>query len=163
MANIIDVAVADDRWEDELVDASHGCRRAAEATLTAIGMERAGGFEVSIVLSDDRMVQGLNRKFRGIDKTTNVLSFPAEAKGTPRSRQQPLGDVVLAFQTVLAEAKAQGKSFSDHATHLVVHGVLHLLGRDHQMDGDAEAMEALEVQILRRLDVANPYRVSDPA
>ena len=163
MANVIDVAVVDDRWNDQLEDAGIHSRRAATAALKGAGLERPGGFEVSIVLADDRMVRGLNRKFRGIDKSTNVLAFPAEAKGTPDLRPRPMGDVVLAFQTVQAEAKAQSKTLAAHLTHLVVHGVLHLIGHDHENGAEADAMEALEAAILKRLGIADPYLVSDPA
>lgn len=163
MANVIDVAVVDDRWNDHLEDASGQCRRAALATLAGAGLERTGGFEISIVLADDRMVQGLNRKFRGVDKPTNVLAFPAEAKGTPEVRPQPMGDVVVAFQTVQAESRSQAKTLAAHLTHLVVHGVLHLAGHDHEDGAEADAMEALEATILKRLGIADPYLVGDPA
>lgn len=123
--------------------------RAAELARTEAGLERTG--ELSIALSDDNQVQALNRDFRGKDKPTNVLSFPMpEETGL-------LGDVVLARQTLEREAAEQSKDFEDHLAHLVVHGVLHLYGFDHQNDADAADMEAREVRALAQLGIDNPY------
>lgn len=105
--------------------------------------------ELSVVLADDGFVQNLNRDYRDKDKPTNVLSFPQDSP--------MLGDVVLAYETVKREAEEQDKAFEDHVAHLLVHGVLHLLGYDHENDEDAEEMEALEVEILNGLVIANPY------
>ena len=96
---------------------------------------------VTILLSDDEWVRALNRQFRGADKPTNVLSFPAEGAATEPGAPPYLGDVILALETVAREAGAQGKSFLDHATHLAVHGVLHLLGHTHDADEDAARMD----------------------
>lgn len=113
------------------------------------GSDRSG--ELSIALSDDAQVRALNRDYRGKDKPTNVLSFPMpEDSGL-------LGDVVLARETLEREAAEQGKTFADHLTHLVVHGVLHLYGFDHQNDTDAADMEAREVRALAQLGIDNPY------
>jgi probable rRNA maturation factor len=110
--------------------------------------------ELAIVLTDDSAIRVLNRKWRGIDAPTNVLSFPAELPdGTP----QLLGDIVLAYQTVAREARRDGKPFAHHVAHLAVHGFLHLCGYDHERDSDAETMEEMERTILRRLDVPDPY------
>jgi probable rRNA maturation factor len=115
--------------------------------------------ELSVVLADDGFVQGLNRQFRNQDKPTNVLSFPAasfeagEAEGEP----MPLGDVIIAYETLLREAEAEGKAPLDHLRHLVVHGTLHLLGFDHDDDDEAECMEAVERLALASLGVADPY------
>ena len=107
--------------------------------------------ELSVVLSGDAHVRALNRDYRGKDSPTNVLSFPMpEGSGL-------LGDVVLARETLEREAAGQGKTFADHFAHLLVHGVLHLLGFDHQTDTDAEAMERLEVAVLGSLGIDNPY------
>ena len=112
---------------------------------------------VTLLLTDDDTVRDLNARFRGKDHATNVLSFPAAPQpGLPGP--QPLGDLALAFGVCAAEAAAQGKTLADHLRHLVVHGVLHLLGHDHEDDAEAEAMEALEREILAGLGVADPYR-----
>ncbi|MFP4002162.1 MAG: rRNA maturation RNase YbeY [Alphaproteobacteria bacterium] len=116
--------------------------------------------EVSVVLSDDARVRGLNRRYRGQDKPTNVLAFPppiAMAIGKPPEPGHCLGDVVLAFETVKREAEAQKKPFANHMTHLIVHGALHLLGYDHEEERDAARMEAEETAILRRLGIPDPY------
>jgi rRNA maturation RNase YbeY len=116
-----------------------------------------------VVLGDDALLRRLNRQWRGQDKPTNVLAFPT-ADGAPAPvDSQPgapllLGDVILAFGTVADEAVAQGKALADHFTHLVVHGVLHLLGFDHEEAAAAMRMEALETAVLARLGIADPYR-----
>ncbi|HEX8374556.1 MAG TPA: rRNA maturation RNase YbeY, partial [Geminicoccaceae bacterium] len=116
--------------------------------------------EVSVLLADDAHVRELNRVWRGVDKPTNVPSFPAREPGEPWPAEGPahLGDVAVALETVLREAAAEGKAPGDHLAHLVVHGTLHLLGHDHDADAEADAMEALEVRVLAGLGVADPYR-----
>jgi probable rRNA maturation factor len=123
--------------------------------------------ELCVVLADDAFVQKLNKTYRGKDKPTNVLSFPTGAMpvaigpepmwGGDTGRARPLGDIVLAEETLKREAEEQGKSFADHLAHLVVHGVLHLLGEDHEEDDAAEMMEALEREILASIGIADPY------
>ncbi len=113
---------------------------------------------VSIVLGDDLEIQGLNKQFRGFDKPTNVLSFPADEDDfVPEGELQPLGDIILAYETIQREALEQDKLFDHHLTHLIVHGFLHLLGYDHEEDVEAEEMEALEIQILASLGIKDPY------
>ncbi|MGB1547075.1 MAG: rRNA maturation RNase YbeY, partial [Alphaproteobacteria bacterium] len=117
-----------------------------------------GPAELSLALVDDACIRGLNRDYRGRDMATNVLAFAEEAVpdggiGLPRF----LGDVAVAFETTAGEAKAQAKTLSDHLSHLVVHGVLHLLGYDHGAAKPAEEMEGLEREILARLGIADPY------
>jgi probable rRNA maturation factor len=107
--------------------------------------------EVSVVLTDDASIRRLNREFRGIDKPTNVLSFP-QAPGPL------LGDIVLAAETVAREAALAKKPLEAHITHLVMHGFFHLLGLDHDTEAEAEAMEALERAALQRMGIADPYR-----
>jgi len=119
------------------------------------------GAEVSIVLADDALLHELNAKWRGIDKPTNVLAFPAEGGETPPGAPRLLGDVVIAFETVAREAEAQGKLLAHHLRHLIVHGLLHLLGWDHEDPAEAERMEAFEVAILQHFDVPDPYRMSE--
>ena len=112
--------------------------------------------EMSVLLADDAAVKALNRDWRGIDEPTNVLSFPAAA---PKAAGLPalLGDIAIAFETVAREAKAEKKPFLHHLAHLAGHGYLHLLGYDHQTDSDAEAMEAIERDILAAMRIPDPY------
>lgn len=111
---------------------------------------------IAFVFSDNEMVHVLNREWRGMDKPTNVLSFPdgdADEKGIIQ-----LGDVILAFETVTQEAKDQDIPFDDHLTHLLLHGSLHLMGHDHETEAEAEAMESLEISLLAQLNIKNPYQ-----
>lgn len=137
-------------------------RRAAEHAYVVAGPSQDA--ELCIVFADDAFVRALNKTYRGKDKPTNVLSFPTGdipvavgAEIFADMGPRLLGDVVLAQETIEREAAEQSKSFSDHLTHLVVHGVLHLLGQDHEEDLAAEEMEAMERDILEDLNVADPY------
>jgi probable rRNA maturation factor len=114
--------------------------------------------EIGIRFADDRLVQELNRAYRGKDKPTNILSFPIE--DTPAAQEAPLllGDLALAFETTAGEAAEKQVTLAQHATHLLVHGTLHLLGHDHQEEADADRMERLEVEILDGLGVPDPYQ-----
>ena len=114
---------------------------------------RGKAVDLTILLTDDIAVQDLNARFRGKDAATNVLSFPALPTAAPH-----LGDIALAHGVCAAEAVAQGKPLADHLSHLVVHGVLHLLGYDHQAEASAETMEAMERDILSTLGIPDPYR-----
>ncbi|MCW5732397.1 MAG: rRNA maturation RNase YbeY [Alphaproteobacteria bacterium] len=143
-------------WADFLPQAARLARRAGRAALAASGLRTAKRIEVSLLLSDDRRVRALNRRWRTKDRPTNVLAFPAGGP-VPRGAPLVLGDVVLALETVRREARAQGKKAADHFQHLVVHGVLHLVGHDHETEAEAGVMESLETRILRRLGVADPY------
>jgi probable rRNA maturation factor len=120
-------------------------KQAAEVAARAVKLKG----EVTILLADDKRLAVLNRDFRGKDKPTNVLSFPGHGGMG--------GDIAIAYGVTHAEAKAATKTFADHATHLAVHGVLHLAGYDHERPRDAKLMEPLEVKILRRLGIADPY------
>jgi probable rRNA maturation factor len=117
------------------------------------GLPRIQGVAV-LVLADDATVRDLNRRFRGKDKPTNVLSFPSGAAAAPGAY---LGDIVLAIETLAREADEQGTRRSHHFAHLAVHGLLHLLGYDHDSDADAERMEREEARILAGLGIADPY------
>ena len=151
----VEIVVASDLWA-RLGDVEALARRAVGAGLAA-ARARSEANEISLLFADDAAVRELNRTWRGKDAATNVLSFPAGPQPAgPGPR--PLGDVALAFETLEREADAEGKSLADHASHLIVHGLLHLLGYDHDRDAEAQEMETLEIEALRRLGVANPYR-----
>jgi probable rRNA maturation factor len=167
----IAVAVPCRAWRKALPDVEHVATRAAETALRgALGSRRAGrgaslrgqGAELSLVLGGDPLVRSLNRHWRGRDQATNVLSFPA-GDGASGAGPFLLGDVILAYETVAREAASQGKSLAAHLSHLVAHGVLHLLGFDHESDEEAQRMEGLEKRILARLGMADPYRVRETA
>ncbi|MBI4185179.1 MAG: rRNA maturation RNase YbeY [Proteobacteria bacterium] len=145
------VVIDDPRWRKALRRAGPIARRAAGAALRAERGRGAGG-EVSVVLAGDALVRRLNRDYRRRDAATNVLSFPA---GDPSGTL--LGDVVVALDTAAREAEEEGKTLSAHLSHLVVHGVLHLLGYDHDAEARAEEMEARERAVLAGLGVADPY------
>ena len=135
-------------------------RRAISAAAAPMQLEES---ELAIVLTDDAAVHKLNRRWRGSDKATNVLSFPAHGLVPPGSGPRPLGDVVIAYETMAREAQEQGLPLTHHLTHLAVHGFLHLLGYDHESDTEAETMEQLERDILARLDVPDPYATREEA
>jgi probable rRNA maturation factor len=154
-------AVEDEAWAEALPDAEEVCRRAALAALGAVETDDLGEWlELSVVLADDETVRRLNRDWRGKDSATNVLSFPGlddEFEPAPEGAPLLLGDVILAYGTCAAESQRDEVPFAHHLSHLVVHGVLHLLGFDHETPEDAEEMEALEVEILAGLGIDNPY------
>jgi len=160
-------------WEARLPDPYglvEGAARAAFAAAEPPGVLGEGAAEMSLVLADDALVRTLNRDYRDKDRPTNVLSFALlddldtlegqdddDVLATDAGMPILIGDVILAYETVLREAGEQGKSFENHLTHLVIHGVLHLLGYDHETDPDADRMERLETSILARLGIADPY------
>ncbi|WOB79196.1 rRNA maturation RNase YbeY [Brevundimonas nasdae] len=142
----IEIEIEADAWTGAVPGAEAVVDRAAKAALGSVEGD------VVVLLTDDESVRELNARFRDKDMPTNVLSFPAPENAAPH-----LGDIVLAYGVCVNEAEAQGKTLADHLSHLVVHGVLHLLGRDHEDDGEAEAMEAEEREILAQIGVADPY------
>lgn len=152
-----------DRW----FEAAERAVRAAVAGAGHAGALAAGGLslEVAVRLTDDAEVRQLNRDYRDKDRPTNILSFPMLAPADvaallgSRNADALLGDLVVAEGTLLAEAAAQGIDPLDHFTHLVVHGTLHLLGYDHQLEDEADAMEGLETRILQGMGIADPYDV----
>jgi probable rRNA maturation factor len=158
----IDIAVEDERWAGAAPDLERFVVRAVEAALAVAPEVPAHPVEVSILLTDDATVQDLNRTWRGKDKPTNVLSFPAPLQPLHAGAAQPLGDVVLAYDTMLRESEEQSKPLHHHLAHLLVHGILHLLGQDHETgESEAEAMEALETAALRSLGIPDPYCDAD--
>jgi probable rRNA maturation factor len=144
----IDLRVAAPAWEESIPGVAAFVRR----TLAAAVSEERAEPALAVLLTDDAEMRALNAQWRGQDKPTNVLSFPApDGFG--------LGDIALGHETVAREAAAQGKSLAAHTAHLLVHGFLHLLGYDHEGDGDAAEMEARERAILSVLGIADPYVV----
>ena len=150
---MIEVEIEDDAWTSSPPGAAAIAERAGQAVLDELEPtddgEESGGV---VLLTSDEAVAELNQRFRGKAGPTNVLSFPA-----PPNPENHLGDVALAYGVCTREAAEQGKTLGQHLAHLVVHGVLHLLGYDHETDGEAEAMEALERSILESLGVPDPY------
>ncbi len=140
----IDIEIEDETWSAALPNAEALALEAAEAATAEGGL--------AILLTDDDTVADLNLRFRGKSGPTNVLSFPA-----PENREGHLGDIALAYGVCAREAAEQGKSLAHHLQHLVAHGVLHLVGYDHQTETEAAEMEALERRILAGLDVPDPY------
>jgi probable rRNA maturation factor len=154
----VSVIVEHDAWRELIADPVPLLRRAAGAALAQVRRSRGAAVPaVAVALIDDRAMRKLNRTYRGKDKPTNVLSFPAGEAAEEKGKARPLGDVAIALGTVKREAKAQGKTVHDHVAHLMVHAVLHLLGYDHESDPDAEEMEALERNALAALGIADPY------
>ncbi|MBI0163577.1 rRNA maturation RNase YbeY [Bartonella sp. M0283] len=150
-----DMAINADGWQNEetlrqLVDG------VLQATLLELGFDNIDS-ELSLVFTNDADIREINAKWRHIDKPTNVLSFPAFALQPGQEPGEILGDIVIARETVEREAAEEDKSFDDHLSHLVVHGLLHLMGYDHQNDDEAEQMEALERKILASLGISDPY------
>ncbi len=151
----LDIMIEAGDW-DSLEDAEALAQKAAEAALS-VTYEADGAFEASVMLTDDAQIRELNRTWRGKDKPTNVLSFPApEQPGANGPRH--LGDIALAYETLVRESEEESKELSHHFAHLIVHGVLHLLGYDHEVESEAEIMEGLEVKALATLGIADPYR-----
>lgn len=159
-------------WAARIPDAEAICRRAARTALEGAdahaakprALPRSRSLEIAIVLADDPFIQELNRDYRGKDRPTNVLSFPSGfldgGEGDPGEGPLALGDVVVSLSTLAREAaeKPSGaQALTDHLAHLVMHGVLHLLGYDHETEADAAVMEELEIALLADLGIANPY------
>lgn len=151
----IDLFVEAGAWagEDALAALAE---RAVSASFTEARLIAVAGSELSLVFTDDAHIRALNDTWRSKNKATNVLSFPGSPPGAGRFGPL-LGDIVIAEETVRAEAAAEGIAFEDHLMHLMVHGLLHLFGHDHMQDDEAERMEALETAILGRLGIADPY------
>jgi len=163
----LDISVASRLWRD-LPRARAIAGETIAAAVEESGAAFGEGAEASLCLADDAALQALNARWRGIDKPTNVLSFPAAVDavadrvpsappGRPQQARRHLGDIALAYETLAREAADLGVPLADHYRHLVAHGFLHLIGYDHETDAEAERMEALETRILKRLGAADPY------
>lgn len=158
-----EVLVVADCWQAE-PDAEAVVHRAIAAAAETVDAD-TGDAELAVMLTDDAGIRTLNSNWRGIDKPTNVLSFPAlqpTGAGGPDDAPRMLGDIAIAYETTRKEADDEQKPFDHHLSHLAVHGFLHLIGYDHEKDDDAEAMETLEQRILAQLGIPNPYADRDP-
>src|SRR5262249_38887778 len=144
------------RWRQ--VPAARKTVRRAIAAATPKAKARS---ELSVVLTDDAAVKALNRRWRGLDRPTNVLSFPAGTAKPERGKPRHIGDIVIAYEPTAREAIGESKPFAHHLAHLTVHGFLHLLGYDHDKNDEAERMERLERRILARIGIPDPYMMRD--
>lgn len=154
----IDVHISDPLWAEVTSDPDGFCGPIIKTALAQLDAPRLG--EVSIALLNDADIQILNREYRGKDTPTNVLSFPMTSPVTLRSMNEPipiLGDIIIARETVIREAGEKNIPVQNHLTHLLVHGVLHLQGYDHETDDEALIMEGLEIKTLKALGIDNPY------
>jgi probable rRNA maturation factor len=159
---ITEVLVVADGWQSE-PDAETVIQRAIAAAAEFAEAD-VGEAELAVMLTDDEGIRTLNNNWRGIDKPTNVLSFPALPPTGPSGPDDPprmLGDIAIAYQTTRKEADDEQKPFDHHLSHLAVHGFLHLIGYDHENDDEAETMEALEQTILAQLGIPDPYADRD--
>nr|WP_321507758.1 rRNA maturation RNase YbeY [uncultured Celeribacter sp.] len=161
----VDVICEDTRWETAGLE---GLAETAETAVLRYFGADPEAFETAVLACDDTRIAILNSDFRDKPTATNVLSWPSQERATPGDRpplpeaelpgmEIELGDIAIAYDTCAREAREQDKSFADHVTHLLIHGVLHLLGYDHISDADAEIMEAIETEILATLGIKDPY------
>ena len=160
MSPTVEIVAESQLWDAE-PGADEVARRAIAAALAEARRPYMDEAELSVILADDTRVKELNRDWRGKDKPTNVLTFPA-AEGDAIASSPMLGDVIIAYETVAEEARESGKTFGDHFAHLVVHGTLHLFGFDHISDDEAELMENTERAALARLGISDPYLEAEP-
>lgn len=158
---LVDLLIEDDRWNG--VDLQACADRALASVVGGLGLSD-GAYEVSCLACDDARIATLNADFRDKPTPTNVLSWPSVERRPDVAGARPvpaepgeLGDLAIAFETCTHEAQAQGLDVSDHVTHLLVHGMLHLLGYDHETDEDATLMEGLETELLAKMGIADPY------
>ena len=158
MKHAIDIAVHDRRWMDDIPDIESWTN---SIIICVLEEHIQSHTEISIVLADNDFIQNLNKTYRNKDAPTNVLSFPQTEPDDLKTHAPliSLGDVIIAYETIRKEALEQDKTFKDHYTHMLVHGCLHLLHYDHDTDEQAEEMEALEIRILRDMDIKNPYEI----
>ena len=163
--DLIGVNIEDDRWQ--ALDIEALAQRACEVTLRYLEIDPQY-FEISLLACDDTRIADLNAEFRGKAVPTNVLSWPTQDRARagkhpkspdydPRGMPEELGDIAISYDTCIREASEEGKEITGHVTHLLVHGVLHLLGYDHISDQDAAIMERLEGEVLGKLGISDPY------
>lgn len=152
----VDINIEAGAWQGTMPDLAAFIERALNAAVNTAS-DLPGEVDVSVLLTDDAHQQALNAQWRGKDKPTNVLSFPAGEDEPHPGQPLLLGDISLAFETLGREAAEQQKSLADHLCHLLVHGMLHLLGFDHETEQDADEMEPLEIEVLAGLGVSSPY------
>ena len=164
----IEVLILGGDWQEDIPRVQSLVKKSCMLVLDESDIpEFTGQIELCVVLTDDDYIKELNHTYRGKNKATNVLSFPANADVYSAMKQSikhgfplQLGDIVLGYETVAQEAKKQNKPIKEHLAHLVVHGCLHILGFDHEKDSDAKIMEGLEVELLAKAGYDNPYRDS---
>jgi probable rRNA maturation factor len=156
-APLVEVIVASPQWRRHPRAAAIVRKAVHAAAKSGTKVASTPHAELAILLTDDSTIRALNHDWRKLDAPTNVLSFPANVVRADRRFPRHLGDIAIAYETTAREATAEGKRFDHHLVHLAVHGYLHLLGHDHATDRDAKKMERLEVDILARLDVPDPY------
>ncbi len=167
MEPLVDIVIEDDRWD--ALGLEPLAQTAVAASLAYLGLS---GVTCCVMACDDARIAGLNAQFRGKATPTNVLSWPSDDRAAAMDGGEPdlpegdddddpqeLGDIAIAFDTCAREAEAAGKPMADHVTHLLVHGLLHLLGYDHIRDGDAALMERTEVAILAQMGLDDPYSI----
>ena len=155
------INIEDDAWQGITADIEQACQAVLAESWQLLenqGIDLPPVAWVSVQLAGDDRLHQLNRDFRGKDKPTNVLSFPSAAQPQGQGdAPAPLGDLALSVQTVQCEATDQGKPVDQHLAHLLMHGLLHLLGYDHENDADAAVMERLEIDMLAAMQIPNPY------
>lgn len=168
--SLVDLIVEEPRWQRALPDLDRVALSAATLAHEALGIS-SDRFEISLLACNDARIAALNATFRGREKPTNVLSWPAfplapagpgqppplPPAGDAEGPRQPLGDIAIALETVMAEAEQLGRPLKNHATHLILHGCLHLFGYDHETPEDAGLMEDIERRALARIDISDPY------
>ncbi len=164
------IAVHEPKWHFSIINFEDYVNKVCLATLNhqlkhlqqycpAIANEMAG---IALVFTNSNEVQNLNKQFRGKDAPTNVLSFAADMQGVqPEGQEIILGDIIFSHQVIEAEAVEQGKSFVNHFTHMIIHGLLHLLGYDHIIEAEADIMEQIERDILHIFHISNPYLINE--
>lgn len=152
LVSVFDPRIEDRRWVERVPDLDG----LIERVLVQAFLSGGRGGAIDVLFTDDAEMQALNKQWRGFDKPTDVLSFPAEGPGEP-GQPPPLGDIALGFETTMKDADAMGRPAEAHVAHLLIHGFLHLLGYDHIEPADAAVMEKLEAEILAELGWPDPY------